>query len=105
MLRNLLDNSARYAPAGSLVTLRFSRDRLEIENPGPALDPAEWQRLGERFRRPSGQQESGSGLGISIVQRIASLHGLAVAFGPGEDGTGMKVVLTFADAAATRGRR
>ena len=105
MLRNLLDNSARYAPAGSLVTLRFSRDRLEIENPGPALDPAEWQRLGERFRRPSGQQESGSGLGISIVQRIASLHGLAVAFGPGEDGTGMKVVLTFADAAATPGRR
>lgn len=100
MLRNLMDNAARYATEGSLVTLRFSRDRLEVENAGPVMDPAERERLGERFRRPSGQQESGSGLGVSIVQRIAALHGLAVAFGPREDGTGMKVVITFADARA-----
>ena len=55
--------------------------------------------LGERFRRPQGLEESGSGLGISIVQRIAALHGLEVAFGPRADGTGMKVVLTFAESA------
>jgi len=79
--------------------VRFSRDRLEVENAGAALEPAELERLGERFRRPGGQQESGSGLGISIVQRIAALHGLAVRFGPREDGTGMKVVVTFAAAA------
>lgn len=97
MLRNLLDNAARYAPTGTLVTLRFTRDRLEVENAGPALEPAQLERLGERFRRPSGQQESGSGLGISIVQRIAALHRLAVRFGPRADGTGMKAAVTFAD--------
>ncbi len=96
MLRNLLDNAARYAPPGTLVTVRFSRDRLEVENAGAALEPPELERLGERFRRPSGQQESGSGLGISIVQRIAALHGLSVRFGPREDGTGMKAVVAFA---------
>lgn len=101
MLRNLLDNAARYAPPGTLVTVRFSRDRLEVENAGAALEPAELERLGERFRRPVGQQESGSGLGISIVQRIAALHGLAVRFGPREDGTGMKVVVRFAAAASS----
>jgi two-component system sensor histidine kinase QseC len=95
MLRNLLDNAARYAPEGSLVTMRFSRDRLEIENPGATMEPDQRERLGERFRRPSGQQESGSGLGVSIVQRIAELHGLDVRFGPRDDGSGMKVVLTF----------
>ena len=99
LLRNLLDNAARYAPPGSLVTLRFTRDRLVIENPGPVLDPAERERLGERFHRPGGQGEAGSGLGISIAQRIAALHGLAVSFGPQADGTGMSVVLTFANAA------
>jgi len=98
MLRNLLDNAARYAPEGTLVTVRFARDRLAVENAGARLEAAELERLGERFRRPGGQQESGSGLGISIVQRIAALHGLAVRFGPREDGTGMKVVVGFADA-------
>jgi len=98
MLRNLLDNAARYAPTGTLVTVRFSPDRVEVENAGAALEPAELERLGERFRRPGGQQESGSGLGISIVQRIAALHGLAVRFGPRADGTGMKAAVTFADA-------
>jgi two-component system, OmpR family, sensor histidine kinase QseC len=99
MLRNLLDNAARYAPAESLVQIRFTRDRLEVENAGAALEPAELAGLGERFRRPRGLEESGSGLGISIVQRIAALHGLDVAFGPRADGTGMKVVLTFAESA------
>lgn len=100
MLRNLLDNAARYAPPGTLVTVRFSRDRLEVENAGAALPAAELERLGERFRRSSGQQESGSGLGISIVERIAALHGLAVRFGPREDGTGMSAVVSFAAATA-----
>ncbi|WP_410723995.1 ATP-binding protein [Burkholderia sp. SIMBA_024] len=37
-------------------------------------------RLGERFYRPPGQEQTGSGLGLSIVQRIAGLHGLKISF-------------------------
>lgn len=36
------------------------------------------QRLGDRFYRPAGQDQLGSGLGLSIVRRIAQLHGLSV---------------------------
>ncbi|WP_436310903.1 ATP-binding protein [Variovorax sp. LjRoot130] len=52
-------------------------------------------RLGERFYRPAGQQEGGSGLGVSIARRIAELHGLEVMFGAGANGKGVRVVLRF----------
>ncbi|CAG1018353.1 two-component system, OmpR family, sensor histidine kinase QseC [Burkholderiaceae bacterium] len=96
LLRNLLDNALRYAPARSLVTLRFGDDRMEVENDGEPLNADELSRIGERFYRPQGQQETGSGLGLSIVRRIAALHGLEVSFGPRVDGRGMRVTLSFA---------
>ncbi len=93
LLRNLLDNAVRYAPQGSLVTLRIAEDHLEIENDGEPLSADQFSRLGERFHRAAGQQEVGSGLGVSIVRRIAALHGLEPTFSPRADGRGMKVVL------------
>ena len=76
LLRNLLDNAVRYAPEGSPVQLHFGAGALTVENDGPPLPPQVLSHLGERFRRQDGQMESGSGLGVSIAQRIASLHGL-----------------------------
>jgi two-component system sensor histidine kinase QseC len=95
LLRNLLDNAVRYAPRGTTVLLRIGEEQLEVENQGASLSPDQLARLGERFYRPDGQQESGSGLGVSIVRRIAELHGLEVAFGAGERGQGVRVVLRF----------
>lgn len=91
MLRNLLDNAVRYAPVGTPVTLRLGPGGLSVENEGPALSAEQLARLGERFFRPDGQEEGGSGLGVSIVQRIAALHGLAVRFGTGKGGQGVRV--------------
>lgn len=95
LLRNLLDNAVRYAPEGSAVVLRIADEQLEIENAGTPLSAEQLARLGERFYRPDGQQEGGSGLGVSIVRRIAALHGLEVVFGAGAGGRGVKVVLQF----------
>jgi len=89
LLRNLLDNAVRYAPEGSTVRLRFGADRLAIENDGAALPPEVLAQLGQRFRRVDGQAESGSGLGVSIVQRIAALHGLTLRYGTQADGQGV----------------
>ncbi len=89
LLRNLLDNAVRYAPAGSGVVLRFETQALAVENAGPPLQPEAVARLGERFWRNEGQGENGSGLGVSIVQRIAALHGLAVRYSAGPQGQGV----------------
>lgn len=96
LLRNLLDNATRYAPEGSTVSLGFEVDRLRVDNAGPALSDELLARLGERFHRPEGQAESGSGLGVSIARRIAELHGLTLSYGARADGTGVEVVLARA---------
>jgi two-component system sensor histidine kinase QseC len=88
LLRNLMDNAVRYAPTGSTVTLRFAADGLTVHNEGPPLSEAALAQLGERFHRVDGQAESGSGLGVSIAQRIAALHGLRLHYrnGPADRG-------------------
>lgn len=94
LLRNLLDNAVRYAPEGSAVTLRFGRHRVMVENAAPAgLDAGQLESWGERFHRPDGQPESGSGLGVSIARRIAELHGLALGHRTDADAAGAARVI------------
>ncbi|MGK5045080.1 ATP-binding protein [Janthinobacterium sp. GB4P2] len=97
MLRNLVDNALRYCPAGSRVEIAAGsyagRARIAVRDDGPGVDAASRQRLAERFFRVLGQGQGGSGLGLSIVKRIADLHGIALAFGAGLDGRGLGVVL------------
>lgn len=90
LLRNLLDNAVRYAPEGSDVLIRIGPDSLDVENAGPPFPPEQVKRLGERFYRPDGQAELGSGLGISIVRHIAGMHSLSLAIGPRADGQGVR---------------
>lgn len=78
MLRNLVDNAVRYAGPGAHVEVVFGTDSLHVQDDGPGVAAEELQHLGERFHRPPGSDQSGSGLGLSIVRRIAALHGLQV---------------------------
>ncbi len=96
LLRNLLDNAVRYAPAGSTVTLRFDHGGLAVANEGPALPAEVLAHFGERFHRREGQAESGSGLGVSIAQRVAALHGLQLQYGSEPDGQGVVATLRVA---------
>ena len=81
LLRNLLDNALRYSPEGAevrvlLQALPEQGMRWIVEDSGPGMADADMQRLGERFFRVLGTRRSGSGLGWSIVRRIAALYGL-----------------------------
>ena len=76
LLRNLLDNAIRYECAGGTVTLMLRQHQLEVSDDGPDVSEVALQRIGERCYRPPGQEKSGSGLGLSIVQHIASIHGM-----------------------------
>ncbi|KZE33453.1 ATP-binding protein [Crenobacter luteus] len=79
LLRNLLDNALRYGCGGrdgGRVTLSVAPDAVTVRDDGPGVAGEHMQRLGERFFRPPGQRAGGSGLGLSIAQRVARLHGL-----------------------------
>lgn len=78
MLRNLLDNAIRYSPEGTTVTLVLRGDSVSVRDEGPGVKPEDMGRIKSRFYRPPGQKENGSGLGLSIVEEIAALHGLRV---------------------------
>ena len=102
LLRNLVDNAIRYSPPGASVVAELSRSpdldlnrdpnrddspapnvRLRVQDSGPGMAPDELKRLGERFFRVlgAGDGASGSGLGFSIVRRIAAAHGAQVEVG------------------------
>jgi two-component system sensor histidine kinase QseC len=98
LLRNLLDNAVRYGGADSTVTLRLGREQVEVLDRGPGIAPDWLGRVGERFVRPPGQVEPGSGLGLSIVARIAVLHGLHLAL-DNHPAAGLSARLVAAEAA------
>ena len=82
--RNLLDNALRYGPEGAQVQVRVGLAQpggpaqLCVQDSGPGLSDEEQARWGELFFRVLGSGQSGSGLGWSMVQRIARLHSLRV---------------------------
>jgi two-component system sensor histidine kinase QseC len=80
MLRNLVDNAVRYAQRGAQVKVVFGTDAITVEDNGPGVPTEHLGRLGDRFYRAPGQEEPGSGLGLSIVRRIAELHRLDLRF-------------------------
>jgi two-component system sensor histidine kinase QseC len=94
LVRNLVENALRYSPRGSQVVLRLTPQALIVEDRGPGLSAEQQARLGDRFYRDAGQSPVGSGLGISIVLRVAELHGLAVTFDNRDDGTGLCVTVS-----------
>lgn len=99
LLRNLVDNAVRHTPAGTRIDVAVegapgSGATIHVEDAGPGLADEALAALGQRFRRPAGQAGAGSGLGWSIVERIARVQGLRVARdrSPGLGGLRVQVV-------------
>lgn len=99
MARNLVDNAVRYAAAGGTVDVAVTRSgagvSLVVADDGPGLSAEERARIFDRFYRKLGTGREGSGLGLSIVARIAELHGAGIALDPGIGGRGLAVAITF----------
>lgn len=102
LIRNLADNAVRYTPPAGRVTVSVAQSggevMLEVTDTGPGIPPEERARVLERFYRVLGSGEIGSGLGLSIVKRIAELHGARVSLSEGENGMGLRVRVVFGKA-------
>jgi two-component system OmpR family sensor kinase len=95
MLRNLLENAVKHgAPP---VTVHVERPaRIVVRNAGPAIPPADRERIFEPFFRPAGHAEGsgGWGLGLALVRQISARHGGTVRCeAPAEGGTAFVVEL------------
>jgi two-component system sensor histidine kinase QseC len=92
LLRNLLDNAIRYTPKGGCVSVsirNLAGVTLEVRDTGPGIPEAEREQVLQRFYRISGTGQDGSGLGLSIVRRIAELHGARLVLSDSETGSGL----------------
>ncbi|MDP4301866.1 sensor histidine kinase [Leptothrix discophora] len=91
VITNLLTNAYKFSPPGTAVALRLrhaaGRVGIEVRDHGIGMSPEQLARLGERFYRADASGNiPGTGLGVSIVREILSLHdgGLEARSTPGE---------------------
>ena len=83
ILVNLIGNAAKYAPAGTTITLEGRRDpgglSFSVLDEGPGLPPGDASTLFDRFVRVEGNDRSGgTGLGLAIVKGFADAMGLTI---------------------------
>ena len=99
LLRNLLDNAVKHTPPGTLVQVSLTHEHgmtcLSVSDNGPGIPEQERNNVLERFYRPLGTQASGSGLGLSIVKRIAEVHDASLHMAATNAGRGLRVTVIF----------
>ena len=96
---NLLDNAIRYSPPDSAVSVALSREGvrvlLRVRDEGPGIPRDRREAALRPFTRGDDTGEVGSGLGLSIVSRIAELHGAPPLLSGGPGGRGLDATLLF----------
>jgi two-component system sensor histidine kinase MprB len=95
---NLLDNAAKWSPAGASVEVTLRDGVLSVRDRGPGIDPGDLPYVFDRFHRAaSARSLPGSGLGLAIVRQVAEAHGASVK-AANAPGGGAVLTLTFPDA-------
>lgn len=99
LIRNLVDNAIRYSHEGSAISIKimYHKDQLVLHviDNGPGIPDELRERVFERFYRVIGNQATGSGLGLGIVQQIAKLHRATIKLETPENGKGLDFQIWF----------
>ena len=100
LIRNIIDNAIKYTPTKGevLITVTGQEKYLQlcVEDSGPGIAPDQYAKSLERFHRcvETANTAKGTGLGFSIVQRIAGIHNADLVLGVSQFG-GLKVTVLF----------
>ncbi|MCI2810943.1 ATP-binding protein [Eoetvoesiella caeni] len=107
LVKNIVENAIRYTPEGGRVDLSVhsadSHVVLQVDDTGPGIPKEERTRVFDPFYRVLGNDEVGSGLGLSIVAAIAARMGAEVTLdrsGGEEPTAGLRVRVVFRRIAA-----
>ncbi len=104
LIANLISNACKYTPKGGKVKvainkLAHQRIRLCVEDSGPGIPESDYKRVFERFYRVGSDrhnsEESGCGLGLSIVKNIVSMHNADISMLTSQHLGGLKMVVDF----------
>lgn len=103
LIRNLIDNALRHSGEGSRVVVSCRRHRradgatvdLRVADDGPGVPAEERPRLFERFYRARNGGRPGSGVGLSLVSRVAALHEASIDAVTSPWGRGLEVTVRF----------
>ncbi len=104
LIKNIVDNAIRYTPEGGQIDLAVSISdgmvNIMVHDSGAGIPPEEIHRVFDPFFRVPGNQEIGSGLGLSIVKSIIEKingHIYLENKGISPDTTGLKVTISIPD--------
>jgi signal transduction histidine kinase len=97
-LSNLIDNALKYAPQPGSIEVAVQRSasgaEISVSDHGPGIDEAEKIKVVQRFYRGDASRGTpGVGLGLSLVQAVAKLHGSLLDLR--DNGPGLRAVLTL----------
>lgn len=107
-LINLLENAAKFSPAGSAIIIAGHRPAgailLQVIDEGPGLPPGTENRIFETFARLEGSDRvGGTGLGLAIVRGFATGMGLNATAENRTDQTGAIFTIAFPESSIVRG--
>lgn len=99
-LENLVDNAAKYTPVGTTIVVRAGPGaRLSVIDDGIGVPAAQLARLTDRLWRGGDRGVEGSGIGLSLVERIARAHGGTLTITSGPEGRGLVFEIVLRDRA------
>jgi signal transduction histidine kinase len=109
-LSNLIDNALKYTPPHATITVAVQRVNngveIEVADRGPGIPDAEKPKVVERFYRGDASRGTpGVGLGLSLVDAVARLHGSELKLEDNHPGLRARILLSQDSAKIVRATR